>query len=318
MRAQKIAEPRDLLSRGPRHSLADWSNLGQLAVAQPDIGRGGVGPSLLRRLHARNGAAGNGGGSSFARWGGRCVMLRQEGCIAQRSDVRTAGLPKLIHPARLKLRGPGRTAVDDSLTLVRDPEFARCIDAPQHEAREAAEAWTEQHLRQDWGTRPTHVIEHGGRVIGQVRLTIELDGRRAELGATIGRGHWRKGFGTEACQSVIAAAFRRKKPERIYVQIPGHNPASVRMVENWECAARASCVAIIFSTARWRTWPTVRFFTTSGGRPDADLYRRIALPSLGEREKVAGNALIDACGQDGTASCAPFTPPSPGGRERCA
>lgn len=70
-----------------------------------------------------------------------------------------------------------------------------------------------------------------GNLIGGVRLQIDRDHARGELGFWVGRPCWGRGYATEAVGAVIGYGFSVLGLHRVYAVHFSRNPASGRVME---------------------------------------------------------------------------------------
>lgn len=70
-----------------------------------------------------------------------------------------------------------------------------------------------------------------GKHIGTIGLHCNWEHRHAEVGYTIGRPDWGKGYATESLRAVIAFAFARTPLVRLHAGYYTRNPASGRVLE---------------------------------------------------------------------------------------
>lgn len=113
-----------------------------------------------------------------------------------------------------------------------DVEFAKFLPhIPQPFTREDAEQWIEANMRGPWGQYPVFAIEHDGRLIGDVNLTVDTENRSAMIGYSISREHWGKGITAEAAQAVIGWAFEAFNLTRIWASTDARHAQSCRVLE---------------------------------------------------------------------------------------
>jgi RimJ/RimL family protein N-acetyltransferase len=74
------------------------------------------------------------------------------------------------------------------------------------------------------------VVSESGALCGGVRLRIEPDHRRAELGYWIGVPYWGNGYATEAASAVVKYGFGTLGLHRIFANHFANNPASARVL----------------------------------------------------------------------------------------
>jgi [ribosomal protein S5]-alanine N-acetyltransferase len=117
-------------------------------------------------------------------------------------------LPEVMETARLRLRGWELGDVEDVFSYARDEEWARylrILPTPYHR-RHAAEFVARQILL-NRVTHPAWAIVLEGSVVGGINLRLDFQNRLGELGYSIARAHWNRGYMTEAAKAVIHAAF---------------------------------------------------------------------------------------------------------------
>jgi ribosomal-protein-alanine N-acetyltransferase len=79
-----------------------------------------------------------------------------------------------------------------------------------------------------------------GKLIGDAGLCTRGD--RVELGYTLGREHWGRGYGTEAARVCVAAAFDGLGLGELEALVRPENPASVAVLEKLAFEARGRVV----------------------------------------------------------------------------
>lgn len=143
-----------------------------------------------------------------------------------------APIPEVLETERLVLRSFGLGDVDDVFAYARDPEWSRFLRVlPRPYLRDDAERFIARQLLLDRATHPTWAVVLDGVVIGGINLRHTPTHRLAEVGYSIARAHWGKGYCTEAVRAVLDAAFRAD-PElnRIQARADRENQASQRVM----------------------------------------------------------------------------------------
>lgn len=74
-------------------------------------------------------------------------------------------------------------------------------------------------------------LARDGTLIGGIRLRIETDHARGELGFWIAKSCWDRGYATEAVRAMIEYGFSTLGLHRIYATHFSRNPASGRVME---------------------------------------------------------------------------------------
>ena len=79
-----------------------------------------------------------------------------------------------------------------------------------------------------WGI----VLRSSGQVIGTIGfMWVSVENHTAEVGYSLGREHWNRGYMTQALAAVIQSAFPALALRRIEAQRDARNPASGRVLE---------------------------------------------------------------------------------------
>ena len=136
---------------------------------------------------------------------------------------------------RLVLR-PFVPADADAVTaIVSDREIAaNTLSIPHPYERPMAERWlATQADAFERGESVTFAVteREGGALLGCVGLMIEHDHLRAEMGYWMSRGHWSRGYGTEAANAVLRHAFEVLGLHRVFAHHLTRNPASGRIMQ---------------------------------------------------------------------------------------
>lgn len=142
-------------------------------------------------------------------------------------------LPEVIETARLRLRPWRLTDVDDVLGYARDPEWSRYLRAlPSPYERQHAEQFVARQVLLDRTVQQAWAIDLDGAAVGGIDLRWFFDGRVAELGYSLARVHWGRGFVPEAAAAVVDAAFRAWPTlRRVRAFADARNVASQRVME---------------------------------------------------------------------------------------
>lgn len=140
-------------------------------------------------------------------------------------------LPERIDTDRLALRPFHLADVDDVLEYASDPEWARFMRTPPYGRTDAERAVAAQ-LTLPWMTRPNWAFDLDGTVIGGLTLLLDLENRSAEVGYSVGRAYWNRGFCTEALRAVLDVAYAsHDELNRIHARTDPANAASQRVLE---------------------------------------------------------------------------------------
>lgn len=72
---------------------------------------------------------------------------------------------------------------------------------------------------------------HPERIMGDLAVGIEFDGRNANIGYTLHPDYWGKGYATEAVQALIRYLFESFGVSRVEAELHPDNPPSARLLE---------------------------------------------------------------------------------------
>ena len=139
----------------------------------------------------------------------------------------------MIRTERLVLRPFALTDVDDVFAYAQDPDWSRYLRAlPRPYQREDAERFVATQLLLDRSVHVAWAVTLAGTAIGGINLRFRLEHGLAELGYSIAKAHWNRGFCSEAARAVVDAAFSsRDGLNRIHARADAGNAASQRVME---------------------------------------------------------------------------------------
>jgi RimJ/RimL family protein N-acetyltransferase len=137
-------------------------------------------------------------------------------------------VPTELRTTRLLLRPFRREDADDVFGIYSDEEVAYYA-LPGSITREDVERSLAN--PKPWAERPRFAVVFGGRVVADVVLEIEPRDGIANLGYAVARGHWGKGFATEATRVVVDYGFQAFDLAKVYARADPRNVASVRVME---------------------------------------------------------------------------------------
>ena len=139
----------------------------------------------------------------------------------------------MIETQRLVLRPFELGDVQDVLAYAQDEEWARFLRAlPRPYEPRHAEEFIARQILLDRTTHPVWAVVLEKTVLGGINLRFNFEHRLAELGYSIARAHWGRGYGTEAAGAVIDAAFQTHPDlNRVHARADAQNAASQRVME---------------------------------------------------------------------------------------
>ncbi|MBE0579237.1 MAG: GNAT family N-acetyltransferase [Devosia sp.] len=131
-----------------------------------------------------------------------------------------------IRTERLLLRRPRLDDLDAMFEIMSDPVAMRYWSTLPHANREVTRPWLERKIARTADGGEDFVIEHEGRVIGDVGA-----GRLPDFGFMLRRDCWGKGFATEASRAFIDHAFRNTAATELCADVDPRNMASLRVLD---------------------------------------------------------------------------------------
>ena len=114
--------------------------------------------------------------------------------------------PTELRTERLLLRPFRLSDIDDVLEYASDPEWATYYLRPYDRGR--AEYVVAQAVLTSRDKGAVFAVEHDGRVIGLISLTVDPEDKTAELDYDIARDMWGQGVAPEAASAVCDWGFR--------------------------------------------------------------------------------------------------------------
>lgn len=147
--------------------------------------------------------------------------------------MQTRELPEVIETARLRLRPWELADVDDVFSYARDEEWARYLRLlPAPYQRRHAEEFVARQVLLDRAEHPSWAIVLEGSVVGGINLRLNRAHHLGEIGYSMARAHWNRGYMTEAVGAVISTAFSTDADlNRIRAMADVRNEASQRVME---------------------------------------------------------------------------------------
>lgn len=143
--------------------------------------------------------------------------------------------PLVLTTPRLRLRPPHTEDAAALLAIYADAEVARYLSRPAWTDIAQAHAWLERVMQQNAEASAVQWLlqrDDDGVVVGTAALfNLHRESRRAEVGYTLGREHWHRGYAGEAVAGLLDHAFGALDLRRIEADIDPRNAASARVLE---------------------------------------------------------------------------------------
>lgn len=136
--------------------------------------------------------------------------------------------PIELKTERLFLRPIRLQDVVDIYEYAQDEEWARYFNP---HTLNYVETFVSNAVMAPWDTSPRFSIMLNSTLIGGTGLTIDSENKRAELGYSLARDHWGKGYATEAIERVVRWGFEDLGLNKIFAHADGGNRRSWRVME---------------------------------------------------------------------------------------
>ncbi len=131
---------------------------------------------------------------------------------------------------RLLLRAPRIRDAGDVFAYSRDPEVARFVMWEPHQSVGESRSFLRSLQKKNREGQPgTFIIEdkQSGRAVGTIGfMWIDADHSSCEIGYSLARSCWNRGYMTEALKEVIRFSFETLRLNRVEGQHDVRNPAS--------------------------------------------------------------------------------------------
>ncbi|MCB0197775.1 MAG: GNAT family N-acetyltransferase [Anaerolineae bacterium] len=122
--------------------------------------------------------------------------------------------------------------VEAVLSFASDPEWARYLPIPQPYTYSDAEAFIASQILLDKELHQSWAITDEDKPIGGINIRFDVQNRAAEIGYSIARPYWGRGFMTQVAGAVINTAFETYlELHRIRAMADARNSASLRVME---------------------------------------------------------------------------------------
>lgn len=160
-----------------------------------------------------------------------------------------------LETERLLLRRLRESDLETFLAYRNDPEVSRYQgweDYGRREARELIRALEreEPFAPGEWFQFAVEVKE-AGTLVGDLGFRIGVGGAQAEVGYTLAREHWGKGYASEAVSRLLDHAFRDVGLHRVYAVTDQENLPSIAVLERIGLRREGAFVQNAWFKGRW-------------------------------------------------------------------
>ena len=140
--------------------------------------------------------------------------------------------PEVIETQRLVLRRPRAADAEHVYAYGRDPEVTRFMDWETHRSvRDAAEFIALAATRWDSGEEYSWLVTVKPDDVPVGGVGCRVRGHAVDFGYALARGHWGRGYATEAARAVVEWAFAIDGVHRVWATCDTANAASARVLE---------------------------------------------------------------------------------------
>ena len=133
-----------------------------------------------------------------------------------------------IHGWRVKLRLPIETDIEDRFRCGKNTELIRMYGGDTREIKPLAMEEAVQFIERIKAHPLEWCVEYEGRCIGQARLSVDDENRRARYAVGLfDDSVWGKGLGTEITQLVLRYAFEELQLHRVDLKVLEYNHRAI-------------------------------------------------------------------------------------------
>jgi RimJ/RimL family protein N-acetyltransferase len=160
-----------------------------------------------------------------------------------------------LETERLLLRRLREPDLTTFLAYRNDPEVARYQDWEGYTEAEARGmiqpmGWEEPFVLGGWFQFGVE-LKNSGELVGDLGFRITEDGKQGEVGYTLARGHWGKGYATEAVSRLLDHAFGVLGLHRVYAIVDQENALSAAVLERVGLRREGAFVENAWFKGRW-------------------------------------------------------------------
>ncbi len=94
-------------------------------------------------------------------------------------------------------------------------------------------------------------LKETGELVGDLGFKVGEDGRQGEVGYTLAREHWRKGYASEAVSRLLDHAFEDLSLHRVYAIVDQENTPSSVLLERLGLRREGSFIQNTWFKGRW-------------------------------------------------------------------
>lgn len=153
---------------------------------------------------------------------------------------------------RVRLRALG----DDDAAVIwpwyDDQEFSQLDGWRYPSSHSQRVEWIRSVSAPGYGSVFLGIETEAGTLIGTVSLKRAIpEDRCAEFGIAIERGHWDKGYGTDATKTILRFAFGEMSLHRVWLRVSDYNPRAQHVYEQCGFVVEGREREARFHDGRW-------------------------------------------------------------------
>jgi len=130
---------------------------------------------------------------------------------------------------RLILRPFKLEDAEDMFEFTSDAETTKYIYEPHKDINKTLNVLANYYIKEAIGKYAV-VLKESKKLIGIVEFRVHEDNKSGELGYTLSRHYWGKGYMTEACKLLLDLAFNTLQLERVFAGHELNNSASGKVL----------------------------------------------------------------------------------------
>lgn len=130
---------------------------------------------------------------------------------------------------RIILRPLSLEDAEDLYEFTADEETTRFIYEPYKDLDQAKRVLANYYLKEPIG-KYAIVLKESNKMIGVIEFRVHEETKGGELGYTLSRHYWGKGYMTEAGKLILELAFKVLEIERVFAATDIRNTASARLM----------------------------------------------------------------------------------------
>ncbi|MBM6616015.1 GNAT family N-acetyltransferase [Desemzia sp. RIT804] len=135
-----------------------------------------------------------------------------------------------IEGSRIQLRPIQLSDAEDMYEYASDEETTKYVFETHKSLEDTKENIAKYFIMSPLG-KYAIVLKEKHKLIGTIDLRVDAEDKKAEIGYTLNKAYWGKGYTTEAGKLMLQLGFKELQLQRIFAFHDERNPASGRVME---------------------------------------------------------------------------------------